>query len=423
MAKKESRAARRERLLRAAAEVSVPTRCDVVIAGGGAAGLVAAITAAEAGASVVVLERDLECGRPILATGNGRCNFANNNLDPKRYNDPAFVEAACGDRWLDDVLGFFLASGMRWCAEDDRLYPLSRQATSVRNVLLGRACKAGATLAPAREVTTMRAQQDGMRVTYRMADAVEDCILDASAVILACGGMHQHAITGVDLPAAEPRPILCPLVCEASPLAALDGRRVHAQASLTKVGASEPCWQECGEALFRSYGLSGIVVFDASRRVAAGDLIELDIIPELVKDELRALVDPAGTSNFETGRLDGVLDPAIALVLEGLARKRWHIDWPGHAAPASDTEALVALVKALPFIVEGPTDTDHAQVMRGGLKTDDFDPATLASYRHPWLYACGEALDIDADCGGFTLAWAWKSGMVAGKAAARWALS
>ena len=80
-------------------------------------------------------------------------------------------------------------------------------------------------------------------------------------------------------------------------------------------------------------------------------------------------------------------------------------------------------MKALPLKVVGPTDTDHAQVTRGGLCTDQFDPTTLASYGHPWFFACGEALDVDADCGGFNLAWAWKSGMVAGKAAAEWALS
>ena len=91
MAKKESRAAQRERLLRKAAEIQTPDDCDVTVVGGGAAGLAAAISAAEAGASVVVLERDLECGRSILATGNGRCNFANISLDPRRFNDPQFV--------------------------------------------------------------------------------------------------------------------------------------------------------------------------------------------------------------------------------------------------------------------------------------------------------------------------------------------
>ncbi|MBQ9007627.1 MAG: NAD(P)/FAD-dependent oxidoreductase, partial [Atopobiaceae bacterium] len=117
MARKESRAQEKRRLLAAAASVRPPSDCDVIVVGGGAAGLVAAITAAEAGALTVVLERDLECGRRILATGNGRCNFANVSLDAQRYNDPAFVGSVCGQTWLGDVLSFFRTSGLRWRAE------------------------------------------------------------------------------------------------------------------------------------------------------------------------------------------------------------------------------------------------------------------------------------------------------------------
>ena len=155
-AKKLSRAELREHALAAASAVGVPAACDVVVAGGGASGLVAAIVAAEAGARTCVLEQDLECGRKILATGNGRCNFANEDLDPARYRNGACLSPRlAGARWLEEVLGFFAASqawpGPRRRAEVD---PLSRQATSVRNVLLARARRAGVTLAPARKVTS-----------------------------------------------------------------------------------------------------------------------------------------------------------------------------------------------------------------------------------------------------------------------------
>ena len=106
-----------------------------------------------------------------------------------------------------------------------------------------------------------------------------------------------------------------------------------------------------------------------------------------------------------------------------LPRELCHVEWPEHDAPATPSEALIKLVKALPFVVVGPAEAERAQVTRGGLLTSQFDPASLASRQHPWLFACGEALDVDADCGGFNLAWAWKSGMVAGEAAAKWALS
>ena len=157
-AKKPSRSRERERLIAAARAVDVPASCDVAVVGGGASGLVAAITAAEEGASVVVLERDLACGRTVLATGNGRCNFANISLGPRRYNDPAFVTAVAGERYLDDILDFFRACGLRWSLEDDRLYPVSRQAASVRKPRAHLAPRAhpGPSHIPSAEKTNLR---------------------------------------------------------------------------------------------------------------------------------------------------------------------------------------------------------------------------------------------------------------------------
>ena len=146
-----SRAAQREALLAQAAKIEVEKSYDVVVIGGGAAGLVAAISAicaAEDDASVLVLERDLECGRSILATGNGRCNFSNVELDAEAYNDAEFGSAVFGGDALQDILGFFRDCNLRWGLEGARLYPMSRKAASVRNVLLARAEAAGVTLAP-----------------------------------------------------------------------------------------------------------------------------------------------------------------------------------------------------------------------------------------------------------------------------------
>lgn len=448
MAKRETHAARRQRLLAEAARVNTPTDCDVTVVGGGAAGLVAAIAAAEEGASVVVLERDLECGRTILATGNGRCNFANENLDPARYNDPSFVEAVTGPRFLDDVLGFFRECGLRWVSEDGRLYPASRQAASVRNVLLARARRAGVVLAPAREfcdvdwikpewmgVTspelhyspkTSSTQPAGIaEVSHTLpSDDSGAVILSGSrTVVIASGGEPQPFVSNLGIRITKRTPVLCPVACEASPLSELDGRRAHVEARLLSAESGNELLRERGEVLFRSYGISGIVTFDLSRRACPGDIVMLDLVPDLGADELAAIIDPQKTGRFERGRIDGVIDPDIARILERLANEGWTGAGQGGATSEDGTHALVALAKSLPLVVSGLAETDRAQVTRGGFANDQFVPETLSCREHPWLFACGEALDVDADCGGFNLAWAWKSGLVAGRAAAHWALS
>ena len=408
-AKKPSRAELRERALAAASAVGVPTTCDVVVAGGGASGLVAAITAAEAGARTCVLEQDLECGRKILATGNGRCNFANEDLNPTRYRNGAFVAAAAGPRWLDEVLGFFAASGLAWASEEGRLYPLSRQAASVRNVLLARARRAGVTLAPARKVTSVAPAAGGWKVSFSPAALGEKGApqaggITARAVVMAAGGGSELA-RGLDLSTVAEGPVLCALACEPEnnglDLSLVDGRRVHAHVRLLRGGRE--LWAEDGEVLFRPWGLSGICVFDLSRRAETGDVISLDLTCGMTDARLEAAA--------ATGTADGVLDPQVAAALG--------------AAGGNPASALAALrqARSLRFLVTNRAETERAQVTRGGLGVTGFFPETLECATLPGLFACGEALDVDADCGGFNLAWAWRSGQVAGASAAALALS
>ncbi|MGN0287826.1 MAG: aminoacetone oxidase family FAD-binding enzyme [Atopobiaceae bacterium] len=410
-----SRTSAKHQQLAQAAQVRLPCTCDVAIAGGGAAGLVAAICAAEDGASVVVLERAPECGRTILATGNGRCNFCNADLAPSHYNDPPFVKRVCGASHLDDVLGFFAQCGMAWTQEDGRLYPISRQASSVRDVLLARARRAGAILAPARQVRHVARMPRGFRVDmlglYSEDQPHES--LGAGAVILACGGGEFPGVQDLGLRLSACRPVLCSLACEDGPLHVLDGRRAHAELTLWRKGS--PLCRQRGEVLFRDYGLSGIVVFDLSRTAQPGDEITVDLLPGMAQPEAERLAKAAGF-------LDGLVDPVISQVITPLASMCW---WPSHMqakAPYTGTGQLphaLQLARRLPFRVTGLADPKRAQVTRGGLATSQFDPSTLECTSATGVFACGESLDVDGACGGYNLAWAWKSGMVAGHAAAR----
>jgi predicted flavoprotein YhiN len=204
---KTARSQLRERALDAAMKVAPPKIADVCVVGGGASGLACAITAAEEGASACVLEEALECGRTILATGNGRCNFTAADLAPSFYNHPDFVESAVGQNMADEVFAFFLASGMAWTADGTRCYPLSRQAASVRDVLLARAQRAGVLLLPGRGAKKLESQCKGWKVSFS-GEAGEGALL-ASCTVLAGGGHLAEALVP-QLPRIAPEPILCP---------------------------------------------------------------------------------------------------------------------------------------------------------------------------------------------------------------------
>lgn len=384
-----SRLARREALLAQARTVDLPGRMDVCVVGGGAAGLVAAITAAEQGARTVVAERDLECGRTILATGGGRCNFSNRDLSASRYNNPGFVEAVAGDDFLGQVLRFFRASGLAWCEEEGRLFPASLSAASVRDVLLARAERAGVTLACARKVIRVTDADGAWQMDTDGPLGKES--FAAKAVIFATGG--GIALDEPLLPMVETRPVLCPLACSSLPFEALDGQRVRAELCLLRDGTE--IVREAGELLFRSYGLSGICAFNLSRFAEAGDGIVLDLAPTFDESQIDYLVSRAGS-------LAGIVSPQIASALTNA----------GFGA---------ADIKSLGCRVEGLAETEHAQVTRGGFAVSCFDPATLAAVALPGIFAAGEALDIDGPCGGYNLSWAWVSGQVAGTSAAVWA--
>ena len=221
---------------------------------------------------------------------------------------------------------------------------------------------------------------------------------------MAAGGDSELA-RGLGLSAVAEGPVLCALACEPEnnglELALVDGRRAHAHVRLLRGGRK--LWAEDGEVLFRPWGLSGICVFDLSRRAEAGDVISLDLTCGMADARLEAAA--------ATGTADGVLDPQMAAALG--------------ATGGNPASALATLRQArdLRFLVTDRAETERAQVTRGGLGVTGFFPETLECASQPGLFACGEALDVDADCGGFNLAWAWRSGQVAGASAAALALS
>lgn len=424
------------------------TAYDVAVIGGGASGLAAAFAAAWTGARVVVLERDVACGLSILATGNGRCNLSNERLDPARYRRPAAARVVMGEEPERSVAAFFDRVGVWTAAEGEgRLYPYSRRAASVRDALLGACLRAGVELRCGCTLTAAHADADAagwelalrgperpvrlrggrdekaaLRAARRALSDVAQCDgrLHARAVVLAPGGRSEGICGIFGLPHVPERPVLCPIACAVRHLpkatAALDGVRVHA--ALTLRGPDGPAWREAGEALFRPYGISGIAAFNLSRRIRPGDEIVLDLFPEMDEEKLAAAFerradlrgDLAGAKDADAW-FDGVLDRRVGSLVREVAER---------TSARVTPETLARAAKGIELTVAGTAGEQAAQVRQGGIPFDavDLETLELAGAGAPGVFACGEALDMDADCGGFNLAWAWLSGLRAGSSAA-----
>lgn len=387
----------------------------LVVVGAGASGMAASIAAAQSGVAPCLLEASAKAGRSVMAAGNGRCNFANADLSPERYNEPAFVAAAMGDEPLAPILGFFEALGLWYVADDEgRLFPRSRAAASVLDVLLAAMDERGVGPRLDARVVGVGRRDGGWYVALESGER-----LSCDALVWAAGGGSADAVaSGAGLPLVPERAALCPLACDPRPGKPLDGVRVPCAVSLLS-GRSTVARRD-GEVLFRPYGLSGIAVFDLSRLARPGDVLSLDLLPDVGEGQLASLLSDrlerrsARCSAREgcLGFLDGALHPKVGRHLMAIACG------PDARLPI-DCGRLAALMKGWEFTVTGTADETHAQVVQGGLATSAFDPLTLEARQAPGFFACGEALDVDGECGGMNLAWAWSSGMVAGVAAAR----
>lgn len=410
---------------------------DVLVIGGGASGLAAAITAAHAGKSACIVERDVACGLKLLATGNGRCNLSNKSIDFQRYNHPAFVESVMGAQPEQKLDSFFSALGIMTTSEEDRLYPRSLRAESVRDALLNACNRLGTTLIcganvasaskspkgwalqidrPARALKAKK-HDDRKTEVRSLRKALADTprkneTLQAKAVIIATGGSIADIAEAFDLSLTPQHPVLCPVsasvVSDQAALKTLDGLRVRARLTLAR--DHEELWHEDGEVLFRTFGISGVAAFNLSRRVQHGDTILLDFFPDLSKDELLDMLNQrvellGGFSPRDPCWLDGMLAPQLSRVVCA-AFEQCH---PG----SHDVIHLVSILKHFKLLVEGTTEERSAQVTRGGVPIESVSAPNLrvSNTADAPLCICGEALDIDADCGGFNLAWAWISGI------------
>ena len=391
------------------------------IIGAGASGMAAALAAAEnPEVEVLVLERQSRVGRKLLATGNGRCNLTNLHALEGGYHgeSPDFSKEALTRFSPEETLAWFRSLGLYTVAEPSgRVYPYSDQANSVVDVLRLAMDKPNITLVTGFTVEKIRREPEGFTLSSR-----EDSYF-CDKVIVACGGLAGSKLGGtmsgyqllgkLGHRSTRLRPALVQIKCGWGGVVGLKGVRANCH---VKIFRDEALFaQSTGELQFTEMGLSGPVIYEISRDVCFGKGdwgARLDFLPEMSPAELEAMLLERQQRNFPMEELlTGILHNRLGRVLTKAA------GIGGRQAGDLTREEIAQVcrtVKAFAIPLTEPLGMDSAQVTAGGVLTENFDPQTMESRLVPGLYACGEVLDVDGDCGGYNLQWAWSSGRCAG---------
>jgi predicted Rossmann fold flavoprotein len=395
---------------------------QIIVIGGGASGMMAAITAAETYPQneILLLERQARVGRKLLSTGNGRCNLTNLNMDPSHFNgaDPFFVSPSLEAL---DVLRWFRERGLLTVREPSgRVYPLSDSSNSVLDILRFSLERPNVNLLTGCEVRSVKTSGGQF---FAHTDAGTFC---ADRMIVACGGLAGTKLGGgmsgyqllrsLGHTASKLMPSLVQVVTGGSFVRALKG--IRADAGVMLFSEDSLCAASAGEVQFIDSGVSGPAIFEVSRAVSAAVsalTIRFDFFREYSADQILNLLQermerypklPA--EELLTGMLHNRLGKML-IRSAGLA-----MEAPICTLTKSQLASVVSAAKGFTLPVTGTLGMDCAQVTAGGILTEDFSSKTLESKICSGLYACGEVLDIDGDCGGYNLHWAFASGHMAG---------
>ena len=403
-------------------------KADAVIIGGGAAGMMVAVAAAENGRDVILVEHQKFCGRKLRITGKGRCNVTN-NCDVRAFlqnvpRNPKFLYSALNRLSPADTMAFFERLGVPLKTErGNRVFPVSDNAHDVANALERQMKRLGVRLcmAQARDILL----ENGAVAAVETDRGTIDC---AAAVV--CTGGVSYPLTGstgdglrlaekLGHHVVEPRGSLVPLESEDAYCAEMQGFSLKNVTLTAYDSRDKVVYSELGEMMFTHFGVTGPLVLSASAHMRDFDKekyrLAIDLKPGLDEKKLDARL----LRDFEKYRnrdfrnaLDDLAGRTMIPVLVRLSGIPE--DTKVNAVTREQRKALVALFKAFPVRVSGPRPVSEAIVTAGGVDVKEVDPRTMGSKLVPGLYFAGEVLDVDAYTGGFNLQIAWSTGYTAG---------
>lgn len=410
-----------------------PARKEVIIVGGGASGMMAAITAARQGAAVTILERNPRIGKKVLATGNGRCNFTNINADVSCFHgaNPQFAVGALSQFGVKDTLAFFEKIGIAPKVEDfGKVFPMSDQASSILDVLMYELKELGVNIICDAFVKNILKKNGKFEIKTEA-----DSIFHGDSVVIAAGGKAMPSSgsdgNGFELAGklghiiTEIFPGLVQLKLEGGFFKQIQGVKFVGTAAIIQNGKSVV--QDRGDILFGDYGVSGPPILQISRK--AGELIrkEQEVILKLT---ILDMISQGDLEKLMVERFKNSLNKTVEFSLVGLVNKRLipvllkeagvrDLKCPAPNLAETDRKKITKILTDWRFKVKGTKSWPSAQVTAGGVDTKEINPDSMESKRVKNLFFAGEIIDIDGQCGGFNLQWAWSSGFVAGRNAAR----
>ncbi|QVK17383.1 NAD(P)/FAD-dependent oxidoreductase [Mycoplasmatota bacterium] len=406
---------------------------DVLIIGGGASGLLAGLAACDLGKQVVIVEGANRIAKKILTTGNGRCNITNHKIKMPYQTfhgqNPTFFQSVLNQFTVEDTINLFNIYGLPLTTlNDGKMYPKSLQASSVVNLFLMNIEERDIPVYLNSKVINIKKQNNKFLVESTNSD---NQYFLANKVLIACGGSAapntgsdgsiNRIIKQFGHNIIKPLPTIVQLKLEYKHLKAISGVRFDALASI--MVNQEMKRQEYDEVLFTDYGISGPAILQLSRYASVGlshnqeVKISLDLFSKQSKQEMKDYFDArfalfGHRTVFQS--LIGVLHKKLIPVIlknSGITDIHKTCD----SLTYQEKIKLYQTLKNWTFICNGTNGFKNAQSTIGGVDTTEVYDKTLQSKLVEGLYFSGEVLDVDGDCGGYNLQWAWSSGYLAGK--------
>ena len=400
---------------------------DLIIIGGGASGIMAAITASQYSEKILIIEKNNRIGKKVLVTGNGRCNYTNTLLKSTDFNNPDFVQQIFKQFSVEDTIAFFETLGIEPKYEDGgKTYPLSEQSSSFLDVFLYELALRNIPVELNQEIISVIKKGDVFKIT-----SSSNNVYLSKKVILSTGGksMPLTGSNGSGLELAknighhitEVFPALVKMKIDSPYLKQLSGVKINTQVDL--LVDDKIVQTENGDILFANYGISGPTVLELSRKANENLIngsevnVRIALIQSLPKSKIIERFE-----NFKYREIDqsliGLVNKRFINVLikqAGIEKNNYIVS----DIPKPKLFRLVDLLFDWRLRVIGSLGFDDSQVTAGGIDLLEVEDKTLESKLVKGLYFCGEVLDVDGRCGGFNLQWAWSSGYVAALSASR----